>query len=108
MTEPKSSNISRRSFLATAAALGAAAAWAAPEAHRSGMRWTERRDAYPEGVASGDPFPESVILWTRYPSSGVATLTVEVAEDEDFTRVIILCRRATRVGLDLSCPGGRP
>jgi Phosphodiesterase/alkaline phosphatase D len=50
----------------------------------------ERRDLYPQGVASGDPDPHSVILWTRRPfAQGTRQLlTVEVAEDEAFHRVI--------------------
>ena len=39
------------------------------ERPRAGLahQWPERRDLYPEGVASGDPDPNSVILWTRRP-----------------------------------------
>ena len=45
---------------------------------------------YPEGVASGDPDPSSVILWTRRPfdQGDRHVLTVEVAEDEAFKRVV--------------------
>lgn len=81
--------ISRRSFLKTAAAIGASLAWVGP-ARGSRVRWRERRDLYPQGVASGDPDPHSVILWTRRPfDQGTRQLlTVEVAEDEAFRRVI--------------------
>ncbi|HEY8975117.1 MAG TPA: alkaline phosphatase D family protein, partial [Burkholderiaceae bacterium] len=81
--------ISRRSFLETAAALGASLAWVAP-ARASGVDWKERRDLYPQGVASGDPDPHSVILWTRRPFDDGARqmLSVEVAEDEAFRRVV--------------------
>ncbi len=81
--------ISRRSFLKAAAAMGASLAWVGP-ARGSRVRWHERRDLYPEGVASGDPDPHSVILWTRRPFKGGTRqrLTVEVAEDEAFRRVI--------------------
>ena len=81
--------ISRRSFLETAAALGASLAWVGP-ARGSRVDWKERRDLYPQGVASGDPDPNSVILWTRRPfAQGTRQLlTVEVAEDEAFSRVI--------------------
>ncbi len=81
--------ISRRSFLKTAAAVGASLAWVGP-AHGSRVRWHERRDLYPHGVASGDPDPHSVLLWTRRPfADGTRQLlTVEVAEDEAFRRVI--------------------
>jgi alkaline phosphatase D len=81
--------ISRRSFLETAAALGASLAWVGP-ARGSGVDWHERRDLHPQGVASGDPDPHSVILWTRRPfAEGTRQLlTVEVAEDEAFRRVV--------------------
>jgi alkaline phosphatase D len=80
---------SRRSFLKAAAAIGASLAWVGP-ARASRVQWHERRDVYPQGVASGDPDPHSVILWTRRPfASGAGRLlTVEVAEDEGFQRVI--------------------
>jgi alkaline phosphatase D len=80
---------SRRAFLETAAALGASLAWVAP-ARASRVDWQERRELYPQGVASGDPDPHSVILWTRRPFDGGPrqSLTVEVAEDEAFHRVV--------------------
>jgi alkaline phosphatase D len=81
--------ISRRSFLKAAAAIGASLAWVGP-AQGSRVNWHERRDLYPQGVASGDPDAHSVILWTRRPfAEGTRqNLTVEVAEDEAFSRVI--------------------
>ena len=81
--------ISRRSFLKAAAAMGASLAWAGT-ARGSRVPWQERRDLFPHGVASGDPDPHSVLLWTRRPFEGGARrlLTVEVAEDEAFRRVI--------------------
>lgn len=81
--------ITRRSFLKTAAALGASLAWAGM-ARGSRVEWRERRDLFPEGVASGDPDAHSVILWTRRPfAEGTRELLkVEVAEDEAFHRVV--------------------
>src|ERR1051325_9765015 len=81
--------ISRRTFLKSAAAMSASLAWVGP-VHGSRVKWRERRDLYPHGVASGDPDPHSVILWTRRPyAEGTRQLlTVEVAEDEKFRRVI--------------------
>ncbi|MGZ3352521.1 MAG: alkaline phosphatase D family protein, partial [Xanthobacteraceae bacterium] len=66
------------------------------------MRWHERRDLYPQGVASGDPDPHSVILWTRRPFAGEArqVLTVEVAEDEAFHRVIAQAKVPVTSGED--------
>jgi alkaline phosphatase D len=81
--------ISRRQFVQTAAAMGAALAITG-RAEASKVRWQERRDLFPEGVASGDPAHDSVILWTRRPYAGGARqlLTVEVAEDPEFRRVV--------------------
>jgi alkaline phosphatase D len=85
--------ISRRSFLKAAAAIGASLAWVGP-AQGSRVQWRERRDLYPQGVASGDPDAHSVILWTRRPfAEGTRQLlTVEVSEDEAFRRVVAQAR----------------
>jgi alkaline phosphatase D len=81
--------ISRRDFIQMAAAVGAACMWGGAAA-ASRVHWRERRDLFPEGVASGDPDPTSVILWTRRPFAPDERhrLTVEVAEDPAFQRVI--------------------
>jgi len=81
--------VSRREFIKQAAAMGAALAWGG-QARASRTNWREARNLYPEGVASGDPDPSSVILWTRRPfdSGARQSLTVEVAEDEHFRRVV--------------------
>jgi alkaline phosphatase D len=80
--------LSRREFVQLAAAMGASLAWSSA-AGASRTNWREARNLYPEGVASGDPDPTSVILWTRRPfASGRQLLTVEVAEDEAFRRVV--------------------
>lgn len=79
----------RREFLQVAATIGASLVWGGT-ACQSRTTWRERREFYPEGVASGDPDPESVILWTRRPfeEGDRHVLSVEVAEDEAFRRVI--------------------
>lgn len=81
--------LNRREFVQMAAAMGAALAWGG-SARASTTGWREQREFYPEGVASGDPDPASVILWTRRPfeSGGRHVLTVEVAEDNAFRRVV--------------------
>jgi alkaline phosphatase D len=81
--------ISRRDLLKAALAIGASLAMGGL-ARASRVLWRERRDLYPQGVASGDPDPRSVILWTRRPYADGArqVLTLEVAEDEAFSRVI--------------------
>jgi alkaline phosphatase D len=87
--------LDRRRFLSLAAALGATAAWSG-RASASTVPWTERRDLYAEGVASGDPGPDSVILWTRRVGQGTPVpLSLEVAEDEGFQHVIATARTQT-------------
>src|SRR3954447_25023684 len=81
--------LSRREFVQLAAAMGASLAWTG-SARASRTSWRENRSLYPEGVASGDPDPSSVILWTRRPfdSGDRHVLTVEVAEDPGFLKVV--------------------
>lgn len=98
--------ISRRRFLAGAAAIGAAAAFAHVRAAPSRASWHERRERYPEGVASGDPGPDSVLLWTRHPPVGdeaSARLAVELAEDADFTRVVAATTTTVSAAADWTC-----
>jgi alkaline phosphatase D len=81
----------RRSLLAQAAAMGAALAFGNSCAHETTAPRAERRDLYPQGVASGDPAPDSVILWTRREPDAGATvhrLMVEVASDDAFAHVV--------------------
>src|SRR5215468_6128469 len=98
--------ISRRSFLQTAIALGATAAWGKAYANRSTISWRERRDFYPEGVASGDPDSNSVLLWTRRPpkdGNTVQALTLEVAEDQTFSRVVATAQAPVSEASDWTC-----
>jgi alkaline phosphatase D len=98
--------ISRRSFLEMAIALGATAAWGQPFASESKVQWHERRDFYPEGVASGDPESDSVLLWTRRPPVGqdiVQKLHVEVSEDESFKRVVATADTPISDASDWTC-----
>ncbi|HEX6650442.1 MAG TPA: alkaline phosphatase D family protein [Pyrinomonadaceae bacterium] len=85
-------SISRRRFIELAASFGASLALRSAYVHASSIQWREQREFYPQGVASGDPHPDSVILWTRRPptnNSEAKKLILEVAEDPDFHRVVI-------------------
>ena len=95
----------RRQFLTYAAALGATLAWGETEARTSRTGWRERRDLYPEGIASGDPQPDSVVLWTRRPFAGAedTRLTVEVAEDAQFLRVVATAKARVSAASDWTC-----
>jgi len=92
-----SSSCSRRRFLATTGSLAAAALWA-PRAEGALRRDFAFLD-YPFtlGVASGDPTPDGVVLWTRLApqplfDGGMPRLPLEVswqvAEDEGFKKVV--------------------
>jgi alkaline phosphatase D len=84
-------SITRREFLVLATSFGATLAWPGISAFGSASSWKERRDLYPHGVASGDPHPDSVILWTRRPpttESTAARLTLELSESADFRHVV--------------------
>lgn len=83
--------------LAAVGALGLPAAAAAPRPDGGGP--------FRHGVASGDPLPDGVLLWTRVtptddalPGSGVGpdvTLDWEVAQDSRFRKVVARGRAAT-------------
>jgi alkaline phosphatase D len=98
--------ISRRAFMEMAVAIGATAVWGDSLAARSKVSWRERRDLFPEGVASGDPESDSVLLWTRRAPIGdtaAGKLNVEVAEDESFERVIATTETQVAAVSDWTC-----
>ena len=98
--------LDRRQFLKLAAALGATLAWGCAHVRPSSSGWRERRDLYPQGVASGDPDDNSVLLWTRRPYADGrqdATLLVEVADDPAFTRVIATTSARVLAQADWTC-----
>ena len=99
-------NISRRAFMEMAVAIGAAAAWSSPLGVPSAIRWRECRELFAEGVASGDPDNESVLLWTRYylkNQAPSAALHVEVAEDAAFERVVATSTAEASPAADWTC-----
>lgn len=96
----------RRDFLKLAAAMGATLAMGFAHARTSTSGWRERRDLYPQGVASGDPDHHSVLLWTRRPYDDGrerGTLQVEVAEDAEFKRVIATAAAPVLAAADWTC-----
>ena len=96
--------VSRRRFLGSAAA-AALAAGAAQVPLARAQRGPARVVGYPFtlGVASGDPLPDSVVLWTRLAPAALSgggmpdrpvEVQWEIAHDEGFSRV---ARRGTDV-----------
>ncbi|HEV7700041.1 MAG TPA: alkaline phosphatase D family protein, partial [Pyrinomonadaceae bacterium] len=96
---------SRREFIQQAAAMGAVFLWSSKTSIASTLTWQERRDLFPQGVASGDPDPTSVILWTRRQpgNSPAAKLTVEIAEDAAFHRVVGKQETTVSANSDWTC-----
>jgi alkaline phosphatase D len=98
----------RRQFLQAASAVGATLALGVPRAFAQAATWIERREFYPQGVASGDPAPDSVILWTRLqPKSGDPREThrifLEVARDRDFKKIETLAFIPITAETDWTC-----
>src|SRR5262245_22634219 len=98
--------LDRRDFLAQATALGVALAFGHATARQRRGPLAERRDLYPQGVASGDPAPDSVILWTRRePDRDVANhrLAVEVADDPAFSHIAAAGEAEVTAQTDWTC-----
>lgn len=76
--------IDRRLLLKTGA-LGLAGLSAPGAAQILGAR------GFTHGVASGEPSPSSILLWTRYAADSDTTLRVEMARTQDFAKVISGC-----------------
>lgn len=98
--------LTRRQFAQAAAAAGAVLAFGTGRA--AAPEWRERRDLYPQGVASGDPAPDSILLWTRrQPAGGESRaaylLTVEVAKDPGFRRVVVRGQAEVTADTDWTC-----
>lgn len=110
----------RRFFAASAAALGAGLAYGPGRgrAFAAAPAWQERREAYPQGVASADPAPDSVILWTRRPpipdtrngsvagldvESRARHLNVDVATDPQFAHVVARGTSEVSADTDWTC-----
>ena len=99
--EPFSASRSRRRFLTTTS-LAAAAVWASRAEGRVLANPSFSADPFALGIASGEPTPDGVVLWTRLapkplePDGGMPAEAVEVAweiaDDEAFTKGV---RRGT-------------
>lgn len=90
--------MTRRTVLTTGLATGVLTVGAPPLADTAGA--TDRVDPFTLGVASGDPWPTGVVLWTRLAREPLArdgfggmprmdvAVQWQVAEDERFRRVV--------------------
>src|SRR4051812_25941536 len=83
--------LSRRKFLQTSFVIGFALTTKKGWANKLATAATERRDLFPQGVASGDPTANSVILWTRRPpvkDNAAEKLIVEISSSSDFKKIL--------------------
>ena len=83
--------LSRRKFLQASLLTGFSLATKKAWADRLPALAMERRDLFPQGVASGDPTSSSVILWTRRPpmkDSVAEKLVVEISSTPAFKKVL--------------------
>jgi alkaline phosphatase D len=91
-----SGRLNRRAFVAASASLASAALWSSRA--QGVLRQSIAFSAYPFslGVASGDPTPDGVVLWTRLAPKPLAgggmpddaiEVAWQVAEDEQFNKV---------------------
>ncbi|MBS1978100.1 MAG: alkaline phosphatase D family protein [Bacteroidetes bacterium] len=99
-------SISRRDFLLQASLLGFGLATAKGAAKKLPTQVSERRDLYPQGVASGDPTSDSVIVWTRRPvasGSSANRLTVQLSADPDFKNAVAGGTTTISVEADWTC-----
>jgi alkaline phosphatase D len=78
-------SVDRRTFLRVAAASSAVSAL-----HVAGCEADDGLSdpTFPQGVASGDPTPDSVLLWTRIEASGATTVRYQVATDLAFGNIV--------------------
>jgi alkaline phosphatase D len=100
------SPMNRREFVRLAAALSATAIVGDLSGVVSHVAWREARDYFPEGIASGDPDSNSVLLWTRYPQNekkSETELTVEISEDELFRHVVAISKTPVLANADWTC-----
>ena len=88
--------------------MGATAAWARAGSAtlRTNPAWTEHREDFAEGVASGDPAPDSILLWTRVSTAGQTEhvpLFIEVAEEPAFKKVVCMADTLALREADYTC-----
>ena len=84
-------SVTRRKFLQASSLIGFALTTKKGWANKLPILAIERRDLYPQGVASGDPTFNSVILWTRRPpvkDSSTGKVFVEISTTPEFKKIL--------------------
>ncbi|MFC7335379.1 alkaline phosphatase D family protein [Rhodocista pekingensis] len=98
-SQTRTGGLSRRSFLDLMLAAGAMTAVTAGTGLVPGLRTALAAAGesfhFPQGLASGDPMPDRVVLWTRVEAKDPAAaarpvdLTLHVSETPDFATVVV-------------------
>jgi len=87
-----SQKLQRRTILQSIVAVAATTAFGCSDEETTEQQAEQSRAYFPQSVASGDPRPDSVVLWTRAVDSehgGDTTLTLEVSPDESFAQAVV-------------------
>jgi alkaline phosphatase D len=86
-----SQKLHRRTILQSIVAVAATTAFGCSEEETTAQQAEKSRAYFPQSVASGDPRPDSVVLWTRAVDaehSGDTTLSLEVSTEEGFGTLV--------------------
>lgn len=97
--------LTRRELVQAAAAMSATLALPSAQGARP-RAWREVPEAYAEGVASGDPTSDSVLLWTRVSAPAnvsAVPLTVEVSETPTFEQLVTSASTRALAAADHTC-----
>ncbi|MBN1210688.1 MAG: alkaline phosphatase D family protein [Myxococcaceae bacterium] len=88
-----SQKLNRRTILQSIVAVAATTAFGCSDEETTEEQAEAARAYFPQSVASGDPRPNSVVLWTRAVDPNHAnsdtTLSLEVSEDESFGQLVV-------------------
>ena len=96
----------RRRFLQSSFFIGFAIATKKGWSNKLPTPAIERRDLFPQGVASGDPTANSVILWTRRPpeqDSVAKTLVAEISTTPEFKKILAGGKAHINADSDWTC-----
>ena len=87
-----SQKIQRRTILQSIVAVAATTAFGCSDELTTEEQAEKSRAFFPQSVASGDPRPDSVVLWARAVDEehpGDTTLTLEVSMDDTFSQLVL-------------------
>jgi alkaline phosphatase D len=87
-----SQKLHRRTILQSVVAVAATTAFGCSDEETTEQQAAASRKFFPQSVASGDPRPDSVVVWTRAVNgdqAGNVSLTLEVSKEEGFGNLVL-------------------